>query len=329
MNLPLRLFTKFRFLLFCLVLPLFLLSFSGCFSSTTIDDQKTRSQSDGDDFFNLANNLINRNKIAPALIALDEAYNSYSLLDDVSGKSKVLLKKVTLFAATNETEKGDSILSAELLILPSKTDTINLINSLTEFYYNTKRYDSVLAVTAKFNTSYLEHPKALIAIAYLALTKFALGQNIEMELANLNRAFVAFERDKIYPPDQLGFAYYTRAFISREKGDLNDAEFWGMKAWDKDLQNEDYQALAYDLELLAKIAEAKADFSGAAGLYKRASDSYNALGIERESVFCEVKSLLLRLKEDKNNSFLINRLKFLRDKITDAVLIQETDILLK
>ncbi|MBK7866256.1 MAG: hypothetical protein IPJ75_04245 [Ignavibacteriales bacterium] len=77
---------------------------SGCFSSTVVDDQKSDSQTDGDDFFNLANDLINRNSVGPALISLDEAYNSYSLLDDVSGKTKVLLKK-QIFTVLKVTSK--------------------------------------------------------------------------------------------------------------------------------------------------------------------------------------------------------------------------------
>lgn len=306
-----------------LVLPLLFLA--GCFSSTVLDQPKSDSQSDGDDFFNLANDLINRNQVGPALISLDEAYNSYSLLDDVSGKTKVLLKKANIFAATGEVAKGDSILSAEFLLLPGRADTINYLNSLTEFYYVSERYDSVLAIAKKFNTYYTSHPTALIATAYLTLAKFALKTNYEMELSDLNRAFVALDRDQRYPADQLAFAFYTRAYIALAEGNTKDAEFWGRKAYDEDLDNEDYLAIAYDLELLAEIAEGKNDLNAAAGFYKRASDSYFALGIGEESIHCEAKSLILRIKTKGDNSFLKNRLKHLKEKITDPLLRKEIE----
>ncbi len=309
--------------LFLFLVPVFLLS--GCFSSTVIDQPKSESQSDGDDFFNLANDLINRNQVGPALISLDEAYNSYALLDDVSGKTKVLLKKANIFAATGDAARGDSILSAEFLLLPGRADSINYLNSLTEFYYVSQRYDSVLAVAKRFSTYYTNHPTALIGTAYLALAKFAIKANYEMELSDLNRAFVALDRDQRYPADQLAFAFYTRAYIALAEGNTKDAGFWGKKAYDEDLENEDYLAIAYDLELLGEIAEKNGELQNAAGFFKRAGDSYFALGIEDESIHCEAKSLILRIKTKGDNSFLKNRLKFLKEKITDPLLKKEIE----
>lgn len=312
-----------------LLLFLPLLFISGCFSSTVMDQPKSRSQSDGDDFFNLANDLINRNKTGPALISLDEAYNSYSLLDDVSGKTRVLLKKANIYASSGEVAKGDSILSAEFLLLPARADSINFLNSLCEFYYVSQRYDSVVSIYSRFSSYYLTHPTALIATAYLALAKFALKANFEMELSDLNRAFVALDRDKRYPGDQLAFAFYTRAFIAFAGENTKDAWFWGLKAYDTDLANEDHLAIAYDLELLGEIADKKGDLDEAAGYFKRASDSYYALGIESESLLCEARSLILRLKTKGDNSFLKNRLKFIREKITDPSLKDEIGKTLK
>ena len=312
-----------------LILFLPLIFMSGRFSSTVMDQPKSRAQSDGDDFFNLANDLINRNKTGPALISLDEAYNSYSLLDDVSGKTRVLLKKANIYASTGEVAKGDSILSAEFILLPARADSINYLNSLCEFYYVSQRYDSVISIYNRFSSYYISNPAALIATAYLALAKFALKVNYEMELSDLNRAFVALDRDQKYPGDQLAFAFYTRAFIDFSGDNTKDAWFWALKAYETDLENEDHLAIAYDLELLGEIAEKKGDLQEAAGYFKRASDSYFALGIENESLQCEARSLILRLKTKGDNSFLKNRLKFIQDKITDPLLKDEISKTLK
>jgi tetratricopeptide (TPR) repeat protein len=314
----------FRFLLLFGVIVFFY----GCFSSTVVDDQKTASQTDGDDFFNLANDLINRNSVGPALISLDEAYNSYSLLDDVSGKTKVLLKKANIYGAEGEIKKGDSILLSQFLMLPGRADSVNYLNSLSEYYYTTQRYDSVLALSTKFKEQYFNSSLALISTAYLALSKFALKAVYEIELSNLNKAFVALDRDQRYPGDQLSFAYYTRAYIASQEGKLDDASFWGNKAYNQDLRNEDYIAIAYDLELLARIAEKKGKTGEAAELFKRASDSYFALGIEGYAHYTEVKSLVHRLSLRGDNPYLKNRLKFLKDKITDQTLLGEVERLL-
>ena len=313
---------KFILFLLALITPLFL---SGCFSSTVIDEQKTASQSDGDDFFNLANDLINRNKTGPALISLDEAFNSYSLLDDVSGKTKVLLKKANIYASMGDFKKGDSLLSAEFLLLPGRNDSINYLNSLSEYYYTSQRYDSVIALSKKFKEQYFSSSLALISTAYLALSKFALKADYEIELTNLNSAFVALDRDSRYPGDQLAFAYYTRAFIALADGKTDEASFWGGKAYDQDLKNEDYLAIAYDLEFLGKVAEKKGNPEKASGYFKRASDSYFALGIEEPAIICEVKSLIHRLNTKGDNPFLKNRLKFLKDKIKDPTLLGEIE----
>ncbi|GAB1350005.1 hypothetical protein MASR1M107_22200 [Ignavibacteriales bacterium] len=307
---------------FALVLPFFI---AGCFSSTVIDEQKTASQNDGDDFFNLANDLINRNKTGPALISLDEAFNSYSLLDDVSGKTKVLLKKANIYATSGEIKKGDSILAAEFLLLPGKSDSINFLNSLSEYYYTTQRYDSVISLSKRFKEQYFSSSLALISTAYLALSKFAVKKDYEIELTNLNTAFVALDRDNRYPGDQLAFAYYTRAFIALAEGKTEEASFWGDKAYKQDLQNEDYLAIAYDLEFLGKVAEKNGNAEKASGFYKRASDSYFALGIEETGIYCEVKSLIHRLNTKGDNPFLKNRLLYLKDKIKDSALQAEIE----
>lgn len=317
------------------ILSFFLLIISltflpGCFSSTVVDEQKSVSQTDGDDFFNLANDLINRNSVGPALISLDEAYNSYSLLDDVSGKTKVLLKKANIYGAEGDIKKGDSILTSQFLMLPGRSDSVNYLNSLTEYYYTTQRYDSVLVLVDRFKEHYANSSLALISTAYLALSKFALNADHEIELTNLNKAFVALDRDQRYPGDQLSFAYYTRAYIAAKEGKLEDAYFWGNKAYNQDLHNEDYIAIAYDLELLAGVAEKRGKIADAAELFKRASDSYFALGIESHATYTEVKSLIHRLNLKGDNPFLKNRLKYLKDKLTDKSLLPEIDrVLLK
>ncbi len=313
-----------------LLLIISLTFLTGCFSSTVVEDQKSASQTDGDDFFNLANDLINRNSVGPALISLDEAYNSYSLLDDVSGKTKVLLKKANIYGAESDIKKGDSILSSQFLMLPGRSDSVNYLNSLSEYYYTTQRYDSVVDLSTKFKDYYTSSPMALISTAYLALSKFALKADYEIELTNLNKAFVALDREKRYPGDQLSFAYYTRAYIAAKEGKLDDAYFWGNKAYYQDLDNEDYIAIAYDLELLAGVAEKRGKIAEAAELFKRASDSYFALGIESHALYTEVKSLIHRLNLKGDNPFLKNRLKYLKDKLTDKSLLPEIDkILLK
>ena len=311
-------------------LIIFLSLLSGCFSSTVVEDQKSASQTDGDDFFNLANDLINRNSVGPALISLDEAYNSYSLLDDVSGKTKVLLKKANIYGAEGDIVKGDSILTSQFLMLPGKSDSVNFLNSLSEYYYTTQRYDSVLVLSKRFKEHYTNSSMALISTAYLALSKFALKADYEIELTNLNKAFVALDRDQRYPGDQLSFAYYTRAYIAAKEGKLEDAYFWGNKAYNQDLINEDYIAIAYDLELLAGVAEMRGKFEDAAELFKRASDSYLALGIDSHAIYTEVKSLIHRLNLKGDNPFLKNRLKHLKDRLSDKSLLPEIDkILLK
>lgn len=313
---------------FLLIISLTFLS--SCFSSTVVDEQKSASQTDGDDFFNLANDLINRNSVGPALISLDEAYNSYSLLDDVSGKTKVLLKKANIYGAEGDIKKGDSILTSQFLMLPGRSDSVNYLNSLTEYYYTTQRYDSVLVLVDRFKEHYANSSLALISTAYLALSKFALNADHEIELTNLNKAFVALDRDQRYPGDQLSFAYYTRAYIAAKEGKLEDAYFWGNKAYNQDLHNEDYIAIAYDLELLAGVAEKRGKIADAAELFKRASDSYFALGIESHATYTEVKSLIHRLNLKGDNPFLKNRLKYLKDKLTDKSLLPEIDrVLLK
>lgn len=314
------------FIFFLLIMSLTFIS--GCFSSTVVDDQKSASQTDGDDFFNLANDLINRNNVKPALISLDEAYNSYSLLDDVSGKTKVLLKKANIYGADGDIKKGDSILNSQFLMLPGRSDSVNYLNSLSEYYYTTQRYDSVLVLAARFKEHYASSAQALISTAYLALSKFALKTDYEIELTNLNKAFVALDRDQRYPGDQLSFAYYTRAYIASKEKKLDDAYFWGNKAYNQDLFNEDYIAIAYDLELLAGVAEKRGKFGDAAELYKRASDSYFALGIEDHATYTEVKSLIHRLNLKVDNPFLKNRLKYLRNKISDSSWLSEIDELL-
>lgn len=311
-----------------LLLIICLTFLSGCFSSTVVDEQKSASQTDGDDFFNLANDLINRNSVGPALISLDEAFNSYSLLDDVSGKTKVLLKKANIYGAEGDTKKGDSILTSQFLMLPGRSDSVNYLNSLSEYYYTTQRYDSVLVLADRFKDHYSNSSLALISTAYLALSKFALKADYEIELTNLNKAFVALDRDKRYPGDQLSFAYYTRAYIAAKEWKLDDAYFWGNKAYNQDLYNEDYIAIAYDLELLAGIAEKRGKIEDSAELFKRASDSYFALGIESHATYAEVKSLIHRLNLKGDNPFLKNRLKHLKDKLTDKLLLQEINKLL-
>jgi len=313
-----------------LLLTISFIFLTGCFSSTVVEEQKSASQTDGDDFFNLANDLINRNSVGPALISLDEAYNSYSLLDDVSGKTKVLLKKANIYGADGDIKKGDSILTSQFLMLPGRSDSVNYLNSLSEYFYTTQRYDSVVVLSTKFRDYYTNSSMALISTAYLALSKFALNTDYEIELTNLNKAFVALDRDQRYPGDQLSFAYYTRAYIAAKEGKLEDANFWGNKAYNQDLRNEDYIAIAYDLELLAGVAEQRGKVEEAAELFKRASDSYFALGIESHAIYSEVKSLIHRLNIKGDNPFLKNRLKHLKDKLSDKSLLSEIDkVLLK
>ncbi|MBK7866257.1 MAG: hypothetical protein IPJ75_04250 [Ignavibacteriales bacterium] len=213
-------------------------------------------------------------------------------------------------------------------MLPARSDSINYLNSLSEYYYTTRRYDSVLVLATRFKEHYTNASTALISTAYLALSKFALKADYEIELTNLNKAFVALDRDQRYPGDQLSFAYYTRSYIASKEGKLDDAYFWGNKAYNQDLYNEDYIAIAYDLELLAGIAEKRGKIGDEAELFKRAADSYFAVGIEGHATYTEVKSLIHRLNLKGDNPFLKNRLKHLKDKVTDKSLLPEINKLL-
>jgi tetratricopeptide (TPR) repeat protein len=236
----------------CTLLILCLILLAGCSSFYYHPDQKTLKQANI--YMINGQTLEDQSQYLNALNTYKEAYQRYTLIDQLEGKAHAMLSLTREYYKLGDMRNfniwRDSVSTLINLKLPKMKDQLNLLD--IEISFRSEDYNKVIELSKGYQSksllgaseicSYRLLSKAKLNINYSAEKSFLTGQT--GKLAKL------YKKHKLEEPSVLAFGYYSIGYVYILQSNYKKALNLLSKAYRIDQSEENYSDIADDIYLI-------------------------------------------------------------------------------